>query len=80
MGTVVIPNVPAGRYEMQVWHERVLPETLNSLTRTVDISSSSSSLGTIRLPEQRNTTETHKNKYGEDYDTKATGAAAYPKP
>jgi len=79
-GALNIPQVPPGRYEMQVWHERVLPETLSTLTRSIVISSGSSSLGTIRLPEQRNTSELHKNKYGEDYDTPATGSPVYPRP
>jgi hypothetical protein len=67
-GMVVIPNVPPGRYEMRVWHERVLPETLNNLTRSVVISTTDHSLGTIYLPEQRNLLQNHKNKYGRDYD------------
>lgn len=79
-GALIIPNVPPGPYEMQVWHERVLPETLNSFRRSIVVSSGSNSLGTIRLPEQRNTTEIHKNKYGEDYDTPAPGSSAYPRP
>src|SRR6184192_2279503 len=30
-GLVTIAKVPAGTYDIDVWHERVLPETLNSL-------------------------------------------------
>jgi len=76
-GTVAISNVPPGRYELHVWHERVLPEALNGLTRTVVVSETSNSLGTIRLTEQRSLS--HKNKYGHDYDPLPTGTA-YPKP
>jgi hypothetical protein len=76
-GTVAISNVPLGRYELHVWHERVLPETLNGLTRTVVVSETSNSLGTIRLTEQRSLS--HKNKYGHDYDPLPAGTA-YPKP
>lgn len=67
-GTIAIPNVPPGRYEMKIWHERVLPETLNDLTRTIVVTATSSSLGVLRLPEQRNLSQSHKNKYGQDYD------------
>jgi hypothetical protein len=65
---VTIPNVPAGRYEMRIWHERVLPETLNNLKRVVQISDEAASLGVLNLPEQRNLSVKHKNKYGRDYD------------
>src|SRR6516165_3708723 len=52
-GTITIPNVPPGRYQIEVWHERVLPETLNALEHIVSISEASSSLGVLRLPEER---------------------------
>jgi plastocyanin len=76
-GSIEIPNVPAGRYELHVWHERVLPETLNNITHAVTISDASSSLGVIRLAEQRSLSQSHKNKYGRDYDP---DSGAYPKP
>jgi hypothetical protein len=79
-GVLVIANVPPGTYELQVWHERVLPETLNKLTRSIVVSSAANSLGTIRLVEQRSTAEIHKNKYGEDYDTRVPGSSVYPRP
>jgi plastocyanin len=72
-GLVVIPNVPSGRYEIHVWHERVLPETLNNLTRSVVISPTASSLGIFHLPEQRNLSQNHKNKYGRDYENASNG-------
>jgi plastocyanin len=78
-GSIEIPNVPPGRYELYVWHERVLPETLNNLTHTVVISDASSSLGAIHLAEQRSLSQSHKNKYGKDYDPLPEGTA-YPKP
>ena len=79
-GTIVIPNVPPGRYEMQVWHERVLPETLSNLTRSVLISETASGLGVLHLPEQRNVSQTHKNKYGQDSDNPAAAAPIYARP
>jgi hypothetical protein len=78
-GSIEILNVPGGRYELYVWHERVLPETLNSLTHSVVISEASSSLGVIHLTEQRSLAQSHKNKYGKDYDPLPEGTA-YPKP
>lgn len=66
-GHVVIPNVPDGRYQINVWYERSLPETLSALTRTVAISNSARKLGQILVSENPNFTPAHKNKYGLDY-------------
>lgn len=78
-GTIEIPNVLSGKYELHVWHERVLPEALNGFTHTVMIAGASSSLGVIRLSQQRSLMQDHKNKYGKDYDPLPDGTA-YPKP
>jgi len=66
-GRISIPDVPDGRYQLHVWYERSLPDTLTPLSHPVTISSSSRSLGTIRVTENPNFTFAHKNKYGEDY-------------
>jgi len=66
-GTVIIPNIPDGRYQMYVWYERSLPEHLKGLTRVVTISDSTRNLGQIRILENPNFTPDHKNKYGLDY-------------
>jgi plastocyanin len=68
-GQIGIPGVPAGRYTLHVWHERSLPEVLKNLTREIVVSEGSSSLGTLRLVEAGNLYQTHKNKYGRDYDS-----------
>jgi plastocyanin len=78
-GMVAIADVPFGLYEMRVWHERVLPETLNAMTRTFLVSDQMSSFGTLRLPLERNLTGKHKNKYGRDYDP-PSGVTGYPRP
>jgi len=79
-GQITIAGVPPGRYEMQVWHERVLPEALKSHTRSVVLSETSTSLGILRLTEQRDLSPTHRNKYGQDYDITAPGGALYGRP
>jgi plastocyanin len=79
-GTITIPNVPPGRYQIEVWHERVLPETLNALEHIVSISEASSSLGVLRLPEERSLLKDHKNKYGQDYDNPTPSAPGYIRP
>jgi plastocyanin len=66
-GHLVIPDVPAGRYRMNVWYERSAPEALNALTRTVTISNPTQNLGQMHVPENPDFTAAHKNKYGLDY-------------
>jgi len=66
-GNVVIPNVPNGRYELDVWYERSLPEQLRALHRVVSISDGSRSLGVMHIVENPEFTAAHKNKYGQDY-------------
>jgi plastocyanin len=77
-GNLSIPNVPDGKYELHVWYERSLPEDLKRLSRTVTVSSPSTELGTISVPENANFTPAHKNKYGQDY-TPPSGPT-YPHP
>ena len=78
-GEVVIPNVPSGRYMMHVWHQSALQETLNGLTREVAVSPSASSLGVLRLT-QAVLAQTHKNKYGRDYEPPAPSIPGYKRP
>jgi plastocyanin len=79
-GAVAINGVPAGTYQLQVWHERALPETVRSLTRNIVISETSSSFGVLNLPEQRNFIQAHKNKYGQDYQEPLPAVPTYTKP
>ncbi len=67
-GDFAINNVLSGRYQLNVWHERCLPETLRGLSRAVDVSPSSFSLGEIRLAESGDLLARHKNLYGRDYE------------
>ena len=79
-GLITIPNVPAGTYDLEVWHERALPENLETLKRKVQISANSASLGVIRLISQRSLSQIHKNKYGRDYDNPTPNAPVYIRP
>ena len=67
-GEVSISSVPAGRYQLNVWHERCLPEALKSLSREVAFSPGATSLGEVRLPESGDLLTNHKNMYGRDYE------------
>jgi plastocyanin len=78
-GQILIPHVPAGRYALHIWYEAALPEQLNGLTREIALSENNSALGILRLAEA-NRPETHKNKYGQDYDPPTPDNPAYPRP
>jgi hypothetical protein len=65
-GRIHIPNVPAGKYVLHVWHENAAPELLKSLQRSIEISEDRT-LGSITLTVQPQS-HGHKNKYGKDYD------------
>jgi plastocyanin len=67
-GDVTISAVPPGRYQLNIWHERCLPEALRSLSREVAFAAGSTSLGELRLRESGDLLSNHKNKYGRDYD------------
>jgi plastocyanin len=66
-GDFTIPNVPPGRYTLNVWHERFAPERPAEYPRAVVISSSTPALGSIRLVETGRSLPPHKNKFGSDY-------------
>ena len=66
-GHVAIRDVPGGRYRMRLWYERSQPDDFKSLERTVDISPSTRTLGTIVVQEDSEFKLDHKNKYGQDY-------------
>jgi plastocyanin len=79
-GRVNIANVPDGRYQLNVWYERSLPEDLKAAGRTVTISDSARNLEPVRIVENPNFTLEHKNKYGQDYIPPANGSPAYNHP
>lgn len=78
-GDLSIPNVPPGRYELQVFHTSVAPDELRALSREVTITPGATSLGTFTLPES-DLTLAHKNKYGRDYDRPEPDSPAYARP
>ena len=79
-GEVVIPRVPPGKYMLHIWHEAAVPETLKSLTREVEITSGTSTLGVVELA-AATLPQPHKNKYGRAYDAPNPAQnPAYPQP
>src|SRR6202045_856288 len=78
-GDISIPNVPPGRYELQVFHSSASPEELHALTREITITSGDSFIGTFRL-EESDIAHAHMNKYGHDYDRPDPESPAYARP
>jgi plastocyanin len=78
-GEISIPDVPPGRYQLQIFHAAVAPDALKALTREITVSAGETSLGNFTLAEA-DATIAHKNKYGRDYDRPEPDNPAYPKP
>jgi plastocyanin len=78
-GEISIPNVPPGRYQLQVFHAAVSPDALKTLSREITLSPGDSSLGNFTLTEA-DVASAHKNKYGRDYDPPQPDSPAYARP
>ncbi len=77
LGDFSIAEVPPGRYILHVWAENVQNAALQPLSRDVQISDTSHSLGTIRIPSAPATAVAHKNKYGQDYEPPSPNNPVY---
>jgi plastocyanin len=78
-GDLSIPNVPPGRYELQVFHASVAPDALRALSREITVAPGTMSLGTFTLA-QSDLSLAHKNKYDRDYDRPEPDSPAYARP
>jgi plastocyanin len=78
-GDISLPNVPPGRYDLQVFHTSVAPDALRALNREITVAAGDTSIGTFTLTET-DVTVAHKNKYGRDYDRPAPDSPAYARP
>ena len=78
-GDLSIPNVPPGRYNVQVFHSSVAPEQLHALSREITVAAGDATLGNFSLVES-DLANAHKNKYGRDYDRPEPNSPAYAQP
>jgi plastocyanin len=78
-GEFSIASVPQGRYTFHVWNESALPSALQALSRAVDVSAASHSVGTVRVPVTTASTS-HKNKYGQEYEPPSPNNPVYVQP
>jgi len=75
-GEVSIPNVPPGRYELQIFHSAVPADGLRALSREITVGAGDTTLGNFALAETE-IVVAHKNKYGHDYDRPEPDSPAY---
>jgi plastocyanin len=66
-GRILLRHVPPGRYRLHVWAENVDLQTLNGLSRDVQVDAQNNQLGTFYLQVTAGQAASHKNKFGEDY-------------
>jgi plastocyanin len=78
-GDLAIPDVPPGRYQLQIFHSGVAPDALRSASREITIGPGQTTLGTFALAES-DVPGAHKNKYGRDYDRPEPDSPAYARP
>ena len=79
-GEISIPNVPPGRYQLEVWREGNLPAELEKLSREITVTEDPSFLGTFHFDDSRRNILAHKNKYGRDYDEPTSPNSLYNNP
>jgi plastocyanin len=68
-GLVRISDVPPGRYRLEAWFERAESPELAKLSREVNVTGPTTSLGTIQIRESALTIPPHKDKHGDTYQT-----------
>jgi plastocyanin len=70
-GRILIPHVPAGRYSMHSWYENEASSFTDAPQRTIDIGPGANVLPVLSIPVAKHDWS-HKDKYGNDYDPKAS--------
>jgi plastocyanin len=74
-GRVLIPQVPPGRYAIHIWYENAASGFVDLSQRTIDIGTDENVLPALSIPVSKHAwshKESHKDKYGNDYDPKAS--------
>jgi plastocyanin len=66
-GELQMTGVQAGSYRMHVFHERATEQTLEALTRNIEISEERAQLPSISVSESGYLQLPHQNKYGKEY-------------
>jgi len=66
-GDFQISGVAAGTYRLHVFHERATEQTLNALTREIEVTAGPLQLAPIEVSESGYLELPHTNKFGKDY-------------
>jgi|SRR5579885_924237 len=66
-GRFLIDSVPAGEYDLHLFHERAQPDVLHALERRVTVSENGLALPLITISETGYIPAPHLNKYGKPY-------------
>ena len=77
-GVFEIRDVPAGDYDVRVFHERASDENLRRLDRRISVPAAGLDLPVIPLSESGYLPIPHKNKFGQDYRPEQDERAIYP--
>lgn len=77
-GRFEIRNVPAGDYQVKVFHERATRQTLAGLERMIVVGGEDVSLPVIGISETGYLAIPHKDKYGRDYKGVPEDSGIYP--
>jgi hypothetical protein len=76
-GKYSIPNVPAGEYQLHLFHERALTENLQFLERRITVPETDLTMPLISITETGFLPAPHLNKYGKEYPP-AGNTGTYP--
>ena len=79
-GQIAIPDVPARRYRLFVWHERYLPPRDSDYPREIAVAATAPSIGVIRLVDTGQIIAPHTNKYGQEYRPPPPSSPLYGNP
>ena len=77
-GVFEIRDVPAGDYDLHVFHERASDENLRRLNRRISVPAAGLDLPAIPISESGYLPIPHKNKFGQDYRPEPDDHTIYP--
>ena len=77
-GRFSILNVPAGEYQLKIWHERSTDTATKTAERRIRVGDSATPLGPMQISETGYVGLPHKDKYGKDYPAVPNERMLYP--
>jgi plastocyanin len=77
-GSFAIPDVPAGNYELSVFHERATEASLRGLDQRVTVTADDLDLPKVAISETGYLPAPHSNKYGQPYPKVKDENQVYP--